>query len=508
MDFDFRPLVNALLANGQWHLPPMDTVRMGQVVGYDPGYTQGTAATEGAYSYSYPVVSILLAGDEHPTHGIRFLETYTPTIGDTVLIMATGQDEWVIGALAGSEKSNIGRVRSPLALLGHVGSTISESMTLSSSTFSVIGGTGTGNPLSIKTPYYPNRIYRAEATVRFKVTGAAPFYAGSTASIPSTSISATATVTNRGSITASVPSTAVSAATDSSWAGVMLWGRIRSGDASSSAGITYAGTSYPSSYIIENLTGDLSGFNALLALSGTLVVAGYGVHYQTTLAHQNLIVSGFTVNSGGTTPALPFVIMNHPFSLQGYNPSGTVYQGNEYPVSSTDGSPSANGAVMPTGEGTSGIVYNQPFWFFNIGGVSATFPSTDANVTSPSPLVNVGVSGTAASGSVTIPSSSANSLVSIGIVAPGAWSAGNTSPEPVYQEMEVINVTGGTGNYFTAHCSTTFWDQPNASVKTGTWQPTYTWNLAVKSVGSVAPTIEFESSDSQYFVVYDAGVNE
>ena len=38
MGTDFRDLANSLVNNKQFHLPAVDTWRMGVVVGYDPAY--------------------------------------------------------------------------------------------------------------------------------------------------------------------------------------------------------------------------------------------------------------------------------------------------------------------------------------------------------------------------------------------------------------------------------------------------------------------------------------
>lgn len=47
-----------------------------------------------------PTVSLTLSGDTAVTDGVRFLESYSPTIGDTVAICKTGPDIFIMGAYA------------------------------------------------------------------------------------------------------------------------------------------------------------------------------------------------------------------------------------------------------------------------------------------------------------------------------------------------------------------------------------------------------------------------
>lgn len=521
-EFDFRPLVNALIANNQFHLPPTDTIRMGIVVGYDPGFTPPKPAT-GAAFYSFPVVSVQLAGDDHPTHGIRFLESYVPNIGDTVWIMATGHDEWVVGSLAGSNKSTIGTVRSPMSLVGHTGATSGQTITT----------TTTPQPISatkITTSYLPNRIYRAEATVTFEVTGTTPYFSGTASS----TYTGSATVSNTGTYSAYA-----SLSGGNAWALATMIGYIR-GTTGGSPTMTVrqgSGTTYTvnTGQLLQNLTGDVTGLNTLLSQSGNAYVTGFGlpanadllydVVFQSTATTQTVAGNTYYFNfsGGGLTPNPPFVILNSGSAFVGNNASGAT----EYPITTRGsvageaafaGSP-FSGTARGTGSTTNlttvvngstsdvywttdssnnnneNLIHNLQFTFVNYGAVSVTPPSPSVTVTLPTL-------------STSITDSSTPTLISLGVIAPSPWAGTTGSQSPAnYQEMEVINVTGVSNKVYTVHCSTTFWDSPTQAIKTGQWKPTYDWHLGMKQIGSNSATIAFDSVTIQKFVVYDCGVN-
>jgi len=162
MATDFRDLANSLVNNKQFHLPAVDTWRMGVVAGYDPAYNYDSA------SGGYPAVSVQLAGDERMMHGFRFSEHYIPNLGDTVWVVISPDDGWVMGSLH-NYASNTGGKRSPMTLLGQA------------------SAIGTTNPVVVAS-ILPNRLYRIEGQVSFTTTtGSANSYS-STAAYPAGSV--------------------------------------------------------------------------------------------------------------------------------------------------------------------------------------------------------------------------------------------------------------------------------------------------------------------------------
>jgi len=155
---DFRNLANSMVANRQFHLPPNDVTRMGEVVGYDPNYVTDDPTAPAPY-YDYPTVSVTLAGDDTPMHGFRFMEHYTPTIGDTVWVQISGEDGFVLGKLSGAYNtvSNAPTGNSPTTLLGHSYATAGQQWQITSAEvdFTIDGITQAVNVL-------PNRKYRYE----------------------------------------------------------------------------------------------------------------------------------------------------------------------------------------------------------------------------------------------------------------------------------------------------------------------------------------------------------
>jgi len=158
---DMRGLANSLVANGQFHLPPNDVMRLGQVIGYDPNYDSTTGA------HDHPLLTVTMAGDDTPIHAVRFAETYTPNLGDTVWILVSGEDAFVTSRLADVASGN-GTVRSPTTpgVSGH--GDFSSTAVITSGTATNLAGT------AITTGILPNRIYKIEASFSFNITNANP----------------------------------------------------------------------------------------------------------------------------------------------------------------------------------------------------------------------------------------------------------------------------------------------------------------------------------------------
>lgn len=524
--FDYRKLANSLVNNNQYHMPPTDTIRMGIVTGYDPNWDPKTK------TYGYPFLSLQMEGDQGPMHGFRFLESYVPKIGDTVWVVWSGEDAWVLGSLAGSnvysqgstlngKQGEIQRKRSPLTLIGHKSflEIAAVAGTGATGVTPVVppGLTGTYpgatcyrlDATGLETDFLPNRVYRAEATLRFKISGAAPYYQGGTASTPA------GTVTNNGSITASSTVTSVASTGTNPFASIMMYGKVRNGTGSTYS-FTYGGTTYYANQCIQNLTGHGSGLTNIIGQPGTVTVMGYGLPFNTQLAVQQVFTDASQV--GGTwNPDPPFVILNSAFSINASTNGSTISStGNEYPVGSTSGTPGQTAEVFPASDGDGSVMHSLPYIFSNVGAVTST---ATVSVNSPSPLVNVGGSTT------TIPSSSKKSLVSIGVLTP----TNTYQPQAHYEEMQLLDVTGSPdGTYFTIHCSTTFWVTPDKQITGGSWiglnttGPTNEWYLAVIPTGTTGstPTVTFTAQsnptssptlqldDTQRFVIYDCGIAE
>ena len=161
-NFNYRNLAESLVNNGQPSLPPSDVIRQGVVVGYDPNYNGN--------GHDYPVLSVQLGGETDPTvaplHNIRFIESYAPNLGDTVWLVMTGEDGWVLGSLAGADKDTVGTIRSAVSIIGH--GAFSDKTAISASTETTLKTTG------ITTPLLPNRLYKVELTAAFTITNASP----------------------------------------------------------------------------------------------------------------------------------------------------------------------------------------------------------------------------------------------------------------------------------------------------------------------------------------------
>jgi hypothetical protein len=159
-NFNFRDLANSMVGNGQFHLPPNDVLRQGTVIGYDPNWNGN--------SHDAPTLSINLAGDEAPVHGIRFVDTYTPNLGDTVWVSMSGEDGFVVSKLADAVNGNDGhRVPTANTVIGHGAFT-------DTTVISVPNVVTQLNGTAITTQLLPNRIYKAECSFSFNITNAEP----------------------------------------------------------------------------------------------------------------------------------------------------------------------------------------------------------------------------------------------------------------------------------------------------------------------------------------------
>ena len=438
MTIDFGKLVNALTNNGHSHVPPQDVIRLGIVVGYDPGWDSTSK------KHSYPFLSVTLAGDTNPMHGLRFAETYVPNIGDTVWIMLSGEDGWVMGALAGSSKEVIGQLRSPVSLLR--GSSFTDTTVIPSS-----GAVTTLSSTDQNAPYLPNRIYRLEAVCTFTVSGVAQVAGTVGVSATGTASNNTYGTTGGGSITPlTVTATNSGGSVGFSTADPWSTSQIMSfkGDISAGADttITYVGTNQGAGKGRGNT--DITDIQALQALSPSGKV--YITHIDGTRVPQGTYVSGTSTAGTGTV---------------------TLSQ-----ACTTGSAALTYTTFLCIAQNTPTIAYTWPAITADVGG-SITWPAIT----------------TTSSGTGSFTNSTQNSEVSIGVISPDG-----------YQEMTRYDVTGAKdGQQFTISASTTYWKIPTAAVAPNSWTPNFNWNIAMQSIGTVKPTI---TNISQKFLVYDCGV--
>lgn len=174
MSTDFRALAYSLTQNGQFRLPPQDTMRLGRVIGYDPSYSPV------GQTHSSPTLSVSIAGDPSVVHGVRFHNTYTPILGDTVWLIWSGEDIWVHGSMANSKNEFpsdvVGFRRSVQTVIGH-GDFTSKYTTAFTSPFwwkqYQPVKTTDSYAFTVNTMVLPNRLYKADLLVSFRVTGTA-----------------------------------------------------------------------------------------------------------------------------------------------------------------------------------------------------------------------------------------------------------------------------------------------------------------------------------------------
>ena len=175
-NFDFKSLANSIVNNGQFRLPPMDNLRLGRVIGYDPSYNYSLQA------HSYPTVSVTIGGDSQVVHGIRFADTYTPVLGDTVWITMSGEDLWVLGSMTSAQSDIpndvVGFKRSSATTVSHGDFTSSTVINAWATPIwwkqldPVVTST-VKNPFLVSHNVLPNRIYKAELLISFTVSGTA-----------------------------------------------------------------------------------------------------------------------------------------------------------------------------------------------------------------------------------------------------------------------------------------------------------------------------------------------
>lgn len=169
---DYRALAQSVANNGHYRLPPPDTLRLGQVIGYDPSHENGV--------HGSPTLTVSIASDASIVHGVHFHNSYSPIMGDTVWISWSGDDVWVNGSMAHAKNDFppgvVGFRRSVQTVIGH-GDFTSKYTTPFASPFwwkqYQPVQTTDSYAFTVNTNILPNRLYKAELLVSFKVTGTA-----------------------------------------------------------------------------------------------------------------------------------------------------------------------------------------------------------------------------------------------------------------------------------------------------------------------------------------------
>jgi hypothetical protein len=169
MPFDYKDLANSIVNNGQSSLPPTDTMRMGQIVGFDPNYDGGG-----------PLLSVQLAGDTSPLHGVSYVSSYTPKLNDTVWLTLTEYDAVVQSAISGNTPATNGTpttstnggqgAHSHLMARKVWTDAHLYSMPTGNTPFPLLPTTG-GAGLSITCEVLPNNLYKAEISTTILVSG-------------------------------------------------------------------------------------------------------------------------------------------------------------------------------------------------------------------------------------------------------------------------------------------------------------------------------------------------
>lgn len=493
---DFSGLAQMMKNGGDFRVAPSTEIRMGQVIGYDPNFDTTTKA------HGWPYLSITLYGDKTPMHRTRFAEWYVPNIGDVVWVALSGPDAWVMGALAGADKTTIGQLRSPVSIL--------KSIHASDTTATSLSNTTNIPACSITTPYLPNRIYRVEALVTFTVSNTASLsYTGGTAALDAApTLTATFDQQSLSGGTASVASPTIQTG---SGVPTTIDGTVPTsqrlvttmafkGDLPQSS----APTSTTPTYIITNPTGRLSYLQGLLTQAinsgGNLYVTDWGFRSDTQIMGCNWGASTTTASHTGYGPPGHNIIDQvAPSTGTGfYDPSSAnpyeVYV--NYPVVNTSN---------PQSKQLMQVLY--------VDGNSKAFgvtPTTSSVTTNAYPNVSIPTISTysISKPNITVTPGSFDktnySKVSIGVFAPNANGA------PTYQEITTLDVTGApNGQQFTLTGTQTFWETPNETLTPKKWNggngPTFTWQLAMiaKQVGASTFTI---TGVSQQMFVYDCGV--
>ena len=434
-DFDFRKLAQQISAGGDFRRQPTSDIRMGVIIGYDPNY-QTTSR-----KHSYPFVTVQLAGDKTPVHQTRFAEWYVPNLGDTVWCVVSGSDIWVMGSLAGAPKDVIGQLRSPVSILTSAQFSDTE-------VFSTIAQHNLTN-VRLATPYLPNRIYRAEATVTFTVSNTEGLLTGG--------ISASNT---GGSATVPSYTFAINPMT------IQI-------------DVNPADTPVNSTGI--NVNGRLDQLQSMLAASGPLYISYYGFPEGTQIIGCNwgasTTVAGTTGTvPGGTTPRVSPGAVWYATSPNNYQ----VYFSASYQDTNTTNQTNSTYAKIPVLQ------------------INNVLPSQVAPITTEP---TIGISNTGKNASY--------SSVSLGVIAPTGLSGAGTYQE--ITKVDVTGAANG--QTYTLTGSKTFFEIPGQVVNPRTWNsanggPTYTWQLAMKMLGAgTGAGGSFTVTNvSQQMFIYDCGV--
>ena len=496
-NIDFQTLAQLMKNNGDFRIAPTTEIRMGQVIGYDPNFNTTTK------THGWPYVSITLYGDKNPLHKIRFSEWYIPNLGDVVWVALSGPDAWVMGSLAGADKTTIGQLRSPVSVLKSLETTDTTAISASATT-----------PIpacSITTPYLPNRIYRVEASVTFTVSNAAAFSDnGLSASLATAPVATGTTVTaTTGFVSVTNPTVSVQVGTGVPDQGGT--GRTSTyNDPTSGTTVVNGATTnqeiqtltiqadlVSGSYNIQNVNGYLAQLQTLLQdacnTGGNVYVSGYGLPSATQIIGMNW---GVSTTATGATGVVPSGITKH-VNLTGWSPSTTGYFAYTNYAAGTTATNQIFQVIYISGD--SGA--NSPFNVVSQSGATylpTAYDNTKLSATNPTiskPNVNV------TPGSF---SKSSYSKVSVGVLAP------NPTGSPTYQEITNLDVTGATdGQQFTLTGTQTFWEIPDQVLTPFTWNqgngPTFDWQLAMIAEESGASSFTITGVSQQMFV-YDCGV--
>lgn len=178
---DFVQLTNSIANGGQFDPQPSESMRMAQVIGFDPNY-------EGSGSGG-PLLSIQLSGDDSPLHGVAYVSSYTPKLNDTVWVNLSSTDAIVQSAIAGNTPATNGSTITNNGvtttttgnggqgahshLLGRKVWQDSHLFTtpISRSDLRLVPTSGTGASMNISCEVLPNQFYKIEISTTILVTG-------------------------------------------------------------------------------------------------------------------------------------------------------------------------------------------------------------------------------------------------------------------------------------------------------------------------------------------------
>jgi len=171
---DFTQLTNSIANGGAYDAQPQDTVRMGQVIGFDPNY-------EGSGSGG-PLLSIQLSGDYSAIHGVAYSASYTPKLDDTVWVSISGSDAIVQSAISGNTPATNGSVTTGNGNGGQganvhlMGRKVWQDAHLytnpqTNTAAPLVPTKGNGAAMSVSCEVLPNQLYKVELTTTILVTG-------------------------------------------------------------------------------------------------------------------------------------------------------------------------------------------------------------------------------------------------------------------------------------------------------------------------------------------------